>query len=141
MVSREFSSELPGSQCKRENESVMWIFHFREKEAIQLFRNRKYFPVFGVGDISHQNLFHGVLELRWKLKCGWASRFEYTSIPLLGKALHAWPPAIRHPGQAVPGLSTRLLLCDWYCVAVFCDPLVMPIILHVGSLDDQVVLK
>lgn len=28
--------------------------------------------------------------------------------------------------------------CDWCCAAMFC---VMPVILHVGSLDDQVVLR
>lgn len=71
----------------------------------------------GVGDISHQNLLHWVLELQWNLKCGWASRFQYTSIPLLGKALPAWPPAIGRPGQAVLGISARLFLHHWYCVA------------------------
>lgn len=43
-----FSFELPGSQCKRENESVMWFFHSREKEANQIFWNRKYYHVFKV---------------------------------------------------------------------------------------------
>ena len=48
MLSMGFSFELPGSQRKRENESVMWFFHSREKEANQIFRNRKYYPVFKV---------------------------------------------------------------------------------------------
>lgn len=79
----------------------------------------------GVGDISHQNLLHGVLELQWNLKCEWASGFEYTSIPLLGRAPHAWPPAIRHPGRAAPGTSTRLpmwLMLRCYVLCDACNP-------------------
>ena len=44
MLNMRFSSELPGSQCERKNKLVMWFFHYRKKEANQLFRSRKIFP-------------------------------------------------------------------------------------------------
>lgn len=50
VLSIGFGSELPGSQCKKENKSVMQFFYSREKEATQLFKNRKPFSVLKVSE-------------------------------------------------------------------------------------------
>lgn len=67
--------------------------------------------------------------------------FESTSIPLLKMALPAWPPAIGRPGHAFVGVSTGFSLITRVALPVFCDPVVTPPVLHVGSLDDKVISK
>lgn len=68
MLCMAFSLELPGSQCKRENKSVMQLFHSREKEVNQLFKNRKTFPVFKVQEDVIITSLHQALEKGQKLQ-------------------------------------------------------------------------